>query len=82
MGTKTNHERGYRKLCQLLREWREEAGLTQREVGERLRKPHSFVHKSETGERRIDPVEFHRLCEAMDLDAVDCFKMLDKVLKP
>ena len=47
----------YRRFLQRLREARAEAGLTQAEVAQRLRKPQSFVSKNETGERRVDIVE-------------------------
>lgn len=36
---------------------RESAGLTQREAAARLGRSHSFVAKSEAGERRIDVIE-------------------------
>lgn len=64
MGTRPQHDPTYRRLCTQLRRWREEAGLTQRELGKRLKRPHTFVHKTETGDRRIDPVEFGRWCSA------------------
>jgi cytoskeletal protein RodZ len=60
-------------MCRLLRQWREEADLSQRDVGKRLRKPHTYVHKIEVGDRRIDPIEFARLVRALDLDPVECF---------
>ena len=37
---------------------RKQAGLTQRDLADRLGKPPSFVAKVETGERRLDFVEF------------------------
>jgi len=40
-----------------LRRAREEAQLTQVEVATRLRKPQSYVSKSEAGERRVDVIE-------------------------
>jgi hypothetical protein len=40
------------------------AELTQRELAKRLRKPPSFVHKCEVGDRRIDPVELVVWCRA------------------
>jgi transcriptional regulator with XRE-family HTH domain len=50
----------YRFMVARLRQAREEAGLSQREVGRRLGRPQSFVSKVESGERRIDPVELAR----------------------
>jgi transcriptional regulator with XRE-family HTH domain len=51
-------------MCELLRQWRTNAGLTQRALASELRKPHSYVWKVEAGERRIDPIEFAAWCNA------------------
>jgi len=56
-------------MCGLLRTWREEAGLTQRGLAARLKKPPSYVHKVEVADRRIDPIEFIRWCRACDVDS-------------
>ena len=64
MGTRVQHAPAYKKLCRLLREQRESAGLTIRALGIKLKKPYSFVSKVERGERRIDPVEFVAWCRA------------------
>ena len=42
---------------------REAAGLTQRELSERMRLAHSFLSKCETGNRRIDVLELLQLAE-------------------
>lgn len=76
MGARPQHAAAYRHMCALLRRWREESGLTQRELGARLRKPHTFVHKVESGDRRIDPIEFIAWCGALDLEPTDCFGSL------
>lgn len=47
---------------------REAAGLTQRAMGEKLGVAHSYVHKCEVGERRIDPLELIRWCWACNQD--------------
>lgn len=67
MGARPQHSPEYRKFCRLLRQWREEAGLTQRVLAGRLRKPPSFVHKVEVADRRIDPLEFVRWCQGCDI---------------
>lgn len=41
------------------------AGLTQQEIASRLAKPQSFVSKYESGERRLDVVEFILVCNAI-----------------
>lgn len=51
------HANKYRAFLKRLRAAREAAGLTQVEVGARLRRPQSYVSKSESGERRVDVVE-------------------------
>ncbi|MCB9848489.1 MAG: helix-turn-helix transcriptional regulator [Phycisphaeraceae bacterium] len=58
------HDPAYRRLCELLRTWRLEADLTQAELGAVFDRPHTFVHKCEAGDRRLDPVEFVRWCRA------------------
>jgi len=58
MPTKSQHAVAYRKLPRLLRSLREQAGLTQRALGERLRKPQSWIYNCETANRRVDLAEF------------------------
>ena len=52
------YSRRYERFLDRLRQARQEAGLTQVQVAKALRKPQSFVSKCETGERRVDAVEF------------------------
>ena len=77
MGARAQHNPVYRGMCRLLRQWRESAGLTQRALASRLKKPYSYVHKVETGERRMDPVEFIRWCRALNLDPATCLRKID-----
>ena len=48
----------YERFLDRLRRARHEAELTQTQAAKALRKHQSFVSKSETGERRVDAVEF------------------------
>jgi transcriptional regulator with XRE-family HTH domain len=57
----------YQRLCQLLRDLRQEAGLTQVEIAERLNVPQSFVSKYESGERRLDVIELGHVATALGL---------------
>lgn len=43
--------------------------MTQRALALQLRKPHSYVHKVEVGDRRIDPIEFIAWCHACERQA-------------
>jgi transcriptional regulator with XRE-family HTH domain len=54
-----------------------QAGLTQRGLAERLKRPHSYVAKIEGGERRVDVIEFAELARAL---RVDPLKLLGEVL--
>lgn len=58
----------HRALIAALREARKEAGLSQYEVARRLRRPQSFVSAYESGDRRIDVLEFLRIAKATNSD--------------
>jgi transcriptional regulator with XRE-family HTH domain len=58
MATKAQQSRRYRPLPPLLKELREEAGLTQRDLGKKLGKPQSWIHNCESANRRVDLAEF------------------------
>lgn len=55
----------YEVFLRLLRETRQEAQITQREMAKRLNHHQAFVSRSETGERRLDVIELRVLCKAM-----------------
>jgi transcriptional regulator with XRE-family HTH domain len=55
---KSTHTKEYAALRSELRRAREAAGISQRELAERLAVPHSWVAKVESGERRVDLIEF------------------------
>jgi ribosome-binding protein aMBF1 (putative translation factor) len=77
MGTttlrKTLRSRGHRTLIQVLVAARQSAGLSQRDLAARLKRPHSFVGRMEAGERRIDVIEFIEIARVMDIDPQDLF---------
>ncbi len=61
-------------LIALLVKSREESGLTQEDLATKLGEYQSFVARLESGQRRVDVVEFVLLAEAMDRDPVSLFK--------
>ena len=56
-------------------------GLTQRDLAEKLGKPHSYVHKSEIGERRLDVLEFVAFCRALGKDPAELIRVIDRRFK-
>lgn len=58
----------YKSAIEALVKARHLSGKTQREVATLIAKPPSFVAKVETGERRLDFVEFIVLARAVDQD--------------
>lgn len=61
----------------LLRGYREEAGLRQTELAERLGRPQSFVSKYEAGERRLDLVELKGICTVLGVPLAELVRRWD-----
>lgn len=74
MSTKAQHSKKYRPIPELLRALREDASLTQRALGERLKKPQSWIYNCETGNRRVDVSEFCDWASACDSDPVSALR--------
>lgn len=68
---KSMHSAEYRLMRKKLIAMRNDAGLSQRQLGQLLSVPASWVSKVETGERRIDMVEFVWFCAACGANPVD-----------
>ena len=49
---------GHQALMKVLVETRKSKGITQQELADRLDRPQSYIAKVETGERRLDVIEF------------------------
>jgi transcriptional regulator with XRE-family HTH domain len=80
MATKAQHASRYRLVPPFLRALREEAGVTQRELGQRLKRPQSWVYNCESANRRVDVTEFIAWAKACNVDARDAFARLLKQL--
>jgi transcriptional regulator with XRE-family HTH domain len=70
----------YRKIPVFLRDMREKAGLTQRELGEIINKPQSYIYNCETANRRVDITEFIVWSKGCGVDAKNAFLRLLKEL--
>lgn len=72
--SKSLRSRRHRALLAVLVGSRKEAGLTQREVAAKWKRPQSTVAAIESGERRLDVVEFFDLAEALGVDPLALFE--------
>ena len=61
---KSIYSRQSESLRKTLVALREGAGLTQRQLAEKLEREHSLIGRLELGERRLDVVEFYQICKA------------------
>lgn len=80
MATKAQHALPYRHLPEFLRTLREEADLTQRALGKRLKKPQSWVYNCESGNRRVDLGEFILWARACRVDPEAAFARFLKLI--
>ena len=75
---KTTRTADYKRLLNWLKQARRAAGITQEDLARRLGRPQSYVSKCETGERRLDVIEFVDWAAAI---RVSPRQVLNKVLK-
>ena len=73
---KSQHAVHYNYLPSLLLQMREVAGMTQRDLARKLKMPQPWVHKSETGERRVDVSEFMDWCLACNVEPEQALRQL------
>lgn len=66
-------------LISLLVDRRKKAGLTQAEVARRLRRYQSFVATVESGQRRIDVIEFLAFADAIGFDPAKALREIGAV---
>ena len=66
----------YREFRALLVAARKAKGLTQVELGKRIGKPQNFISKVESGERRIDLVEFVFLAKALGIEPMSIIRKI------
>lgn len=77
---KSIHTYNYKRIISFLRQKREEAGVTQEELSERLRVNQSFISKVETCERRLDIVELMMICKKLNLSFVDFVTEIENII--
>jgi transcriptional regulator with XRE-family HTH domain len=64
---KSIHSTSYAVFLKVLKKAREDAGLTQAQLAQRIGETQTFISKCERGERRVDVVELRTFCHAFDL---------------
>jgi len=69
----------HKALIALLIEKREAAGLTQSDLAAKLNEYQSFVARLESGQRRVDVVEFLELSDLLGFDAASAVKLIQKI---
>jgi transcriptional regulator with XRE-family HTH domain len=72
----------YRSAVQVIRQAREDAGLTQRALAARLGRPYSVIANIERGERQIDVIEFIGIARALGLDELQLFRRICDAVGP
>ena len=78
MPTKRNQALIYRKVPPFLRQLRERAGLTQRELAARLKESQWWAHRSEIGSRRLDVAEFVLWCQGCGVSPEEGLRQLTR----
>ncbi|MDH8280875.1 helix-turn-helix transcriptional regulator [Klebsiella pneumoniae] len=66
----------YQLVIKALRDARIACGITQQEVASTFGRPQSFIAKVESGERRLDVVEFVRLCRLLNIEPASILNKL------
>ena len=70
----------YKQLRDTLVEARQLAGITQRDLAERLGKSHSHVARIECGQRRVDTLEFYRIARSIGVEPARLFASVSRRL--
>jgi transcriptional regulator with XRE-family HTH domain len=60
----------HRELVTAVKELRKKAGLSQRELADALGREQNLVARIETGQRRVDFIEFVQICRACGAEPV------------
>lgn len=67
---KSLYTTGQAKIAQTIREMREDAGMTQRDLSAKIDRPRNVIARIERAQRRVDMLEWIALCEVCGVDPV------------
>jgi DNA-binding helix-turn-helix protein len=79
--TKSVFTKEYKFMLEQLVKARKKAGLSQRELSEKLNMPSSFVGKYELGERRLDIIEVLQIAMVLNINTSRLIYEIEKVMK-
>lgn len=80
---KTIGSKGHKALTELISEKRKAAGLKQEDLAMALKQTQPWVAHLESGQRRIDVIEFVRLANVIGFNAVEELeKLIPTIMEP
>lgn len=79
---RTIRSKGQEALCRALVDARIRAGLSQQELAAKLKRHQSFVARLESGERRIDVVEFTVLARIIGFEKNEVLSIVEAATEP
>jgi transcriptional regulator with XRE-family HTH domain len=65
---KSIYDKDYRQIIERLKKARIDAGLSQQAVADKMKKPQSYISKTESGERRLDVAEMKKFTKLYNKD--------------
>jgi transcriptional regulator with XRE-family HTH domain len=68
------------KLYTLLKKFRQDKGIRQVKLAEKLGVPQSFISKYESGDRRLDILELRQVCQAIGISLEEFIQTLENSL--
>jgi transcriptional regulator with XRE-family HTH domain len=77
---KTIYTREYAVVLRLIKDAREQSGITQVKLAEKLRQSQSFVSKIERGDRRLDIIQLRTICKIVGMTLPDFVQRLEAEL--
>ena len=75
---KSIHSHLYHQVIGCLRGKREKLGITQVQLADLLKVNQTFISRVETGDRRLDIIELHHICQVLGISFVDFIQEVDR----
>lgn len=78
--SRTIRSSGQEELCKMLVEMRKSLGITQGELAARLGCQQSLIARLESGERRLDVIEFIVVVRSLEADPADLLAKIERAV--